>query len=158
MDYGKFDDDKPIRVIDHHGTQLGIITMADALAKAKELGLDLVQVDPEAKPPVFRIMDYGKFDYDKRKRRKSNLKEIRARPSMGQHDIDFKVKQAIGFLKHNEKVQVTIEFRGREMAHIEEGHKVMENIIAQLEEYGKVESRPSQQARRMLCTIAPLGK
>jgi len=112
MDYGKFDDDKPIRVIDHDGSQMGIITMADALAKAKELGLDLVEVDPEAKPPVFRIMDYGKFDYDKRKRRQANLKEIRVRPKAGQHDIDFKVKQAIGFL----------------------------------------------QARRMLCTIAPLGK
>jgi translation initiation factor IF-3 len=86
------------------------------------------------------------------------LKEIRVRPKTGQHDIDFKVKQAIGFLKHNDKVQVTVQFRGREMAHIEEGRKVIEDIIAQLEEHGKVESRPSQQARRMMCTIAPLSK
>jgi len=85
-------------------------------------------------------MDYGKFKYDKSKRtskskqHQTKLKEIRVRPKTGQHDIDFKVKQAIGFLKHNDKVQVTIQFRGREMAHIEEGRKVMENIIAQLEE------------------------
>lgn len=154
----------PIRVIDHEGTQLGVIATADALAQAKELGLDLVEVAPEAKPPVCRIMDYGKFKYDKSKRtskskqHQTKLKEIRVRPKTGQHDIDFKVKQAIGFLKHNDKVQVTVQFRGREMAHIEEGRKVIEDIIAQLEEHGKVESRPSQQARRMMCTIAPLAK
>ena len=143
---------------------MGVIATADALAKAKDLGLDLVEVAPEAKPPVCRIMDYGKFKYDKSKRtskskqHQTKLKEIRVRPKTGQHDIDFKVKQAIGFLKHNDKVQVTVQFRGREMAHIEEGRKVIEDIIAQLEEHGQVESRPSQQARRMMCTIAPLGK
>ena len=78
------------------------------------------------------------------------------RPKEGQHDIDFKVKQAIGFLKQGEKVQVTIQFRGRELAHIEEGRKVMEGIIAQLSEFGKVENRPSQQSRKMICTISPL--
>ncbi len=131
------------------------------MAKAREAGLDLVEVAPEAKPPVCRIMDYGKFRYEKSKRtakgkqHHAKLKEIRLRPKTGQHDIDFKVKKAIGFLEHKDKVQVTVLFRGREMAHIEEGRKVMEGIIAQLEEYGKVESRPSQQSRRMICTIAP---
>ena len=106
-------------------------------------------------------MDYGKFKYEKSKRsakskqHHTKLKEIRLRPKTGQHDIDFKVKKAIDFLKNKDKVQVTVLFRGREMAHIEEGRKVMENIIQQLEEYGKVESRPNQQARRMICTIAP---
>lgn len=106
-------------------------------------------------------MDYGKYKYEKGKKNSKSkshqvrTKEIRVRPKTGQHDIDFKVKQAIGFLHHKDKVQVTVMFRGREMAHIEEGRKVMENIIEQLTEYGKVESRPSQQARRMLCTIAP---
>jgi len=143
------------------GEQLGVIATADALQRAQEEGLDLVEVAPNEKPPVCRIMDYGKFKYEKNK--KSNrtkghqvrTKEIRLRPKTGQHDIDFKVKQAIGFLAHKDKVQVTVMFRGREMAHIEEGRKVMQNIIAQLEEYGKVESTPSQQSRRMLCTIAP---
>jgi translation initiation factor IF-3 len=131
------------------------------LAKAREDGLDLVEVAPEAKPPVCRIMDYGKFKYDKSKRtakskqHQTKLKEIRVRPKTGEHDIQFKVKQAIGFLKHNDKVQVTVLFRGREMAHIEEGRKVMEHIIELLSEHGKIESAPSKQSRRMLCTIAP---
>lgn len=106
-------------------------------------------------------MDFGKFKYDKSKRtakskqHQTKLKEIRVRPKTGEHDIQFKVKQAIGFLKHNDKVQVTVLFRGREMAHIEEGRKVMEHIIEMLSEHGKVESPPSKQSRRMLCTIAP---
>lgn len=152
----------PIRVIDQDGTQLGVIPTAEALKKAQSQGLDLVEVAPEAKPPVCRIMDFGKFKYDKSKKSSKNkshqtkLKEIRVRPKTGKHDIDFKVKKAIGFLEHNDKVQVTVLFRGREMAHIEEGRKVMEGIIAQLEEHGKVESSPSQQSRKMICTIAPL--
>ena len=151
----------PIRVIDQDGTQLGVIPTAEALKKAQDQGLDLVEVAPEAKPPVCRIMDFGKFKYDKSKRTSKNkahqtkLKEIRVRPKTGAHDINFKVKKAIGFLQHNDKVQVTVLFRGREMAHIEEGRKVMEGIIEQLAEHGKVENRPSQQSRKMICTIAP---
>ena len=151
----------PIRVIDQDGTQLGVIPTAEALKKAQDQGLDLVEVAPEAKPPVCRIMDFGKFKYDKSKRTSKNkahqtkLKEIRVRPKTGAHDINFKVKKAIGFLQHNDKVQVTVLFRGREMAHIEEGRKVMEGIIEQLSEHGKVENRPSQQSRKMICTIAP---
>ena len=152
----------PIRVIDQDGNQLGVIPTKEALDKARDAGLDLVEVAGEAKPPVCRIMDFGKFNYDKKKRQTKNkshqtkLKEIRVRPKTGQHDIDFKVKKAIGFLEHLDKVQVTVLFRGRENAHIDEGRKVMERIIEQLSEYGKVESRPSQQQRRMICTIAPL--
>lgn len=152
----------PIRVVDQDGEQLGVIATKDALAKAKDVGLDLVEVAPEAKPPVCRIMDYGKFKYEKSKRTQKNskthqtkLKEIRLRPKTGQHDIDFKVKKAIGFLKHKDKVQVTVLFRGREMAHIEEGRKVMEGVIEQLAEHGKIESTPSQQSRKMICTISP---
>ena len=151
----------PLRVIDQDGNQLGIIATKDALSKAREAGLDLVEVAPDSDPPVCRIMDYGKFKYEKSKRSHKNkshqtkLKEIRVRPKTGEHDIQFKVKKAIGFLENKDKVQVTILFRGREMAHIEEGRKVMQGIIAQLEEHGKVISSPSQQARRMTCTIAP---
>ncbi len=106
-------------------------------------------------------MDYGKFRYERSKKSHKNkahqtrLKEIRVRPKTGQHDIDFKVKKAIGFLSHKDKVQVTVMFRGRELAHIEEGRKVMEGIIEQLNEFGKLESPPSTQSRRMTCTIAP---
>ena len=152
----------PIRVIDQDGNQLGVIPTKEALDKARDAGLDLVEVAGDANPPVCRIMDFGKFNYDKKKRSTKNkshqtkLKEIRVRPKTGQHDIDFKVKKAIGFLENHDKVQVTILFRGRENAHIDEGRKVMDGIIAQLSEHGKVESNPSQQQRRMICTIAPL--
>lgn len=152
----------PVRVIDQDGNQLGVIPTQEALEKARSAGLDLVEVAGDARPPVCRIMDFGKFNYDKKKRQTKNkshqtkLKEIRVRPKTGEHDIDFKVKQAIGFLKHNDKVQVTVLFRGRENAHIDEGAKVMEGIIEKLAEYGKVESSPSRQPRRMICTIAPL--
>jgi len=106
-------------------------------------------------------MDFGKFNYEKKKRQTKNkshqtkLKEIRVRPKTGEHDIGFKVKKAIGFLQHNDKVQVTVLFRGRENAHIDEGRKVMESIIERLSEHGKLEMHPSQQPRRMVCTIAP---
>lgn len=115
---------------------------------------------PNEKPPVCRIMDYGKYKYEKKKKahqhgHHTRTKEIRLRPKTGEHDIDFKVKQAIGFLKHKDKVQVSVLFRGREMAHIEEGQKVMEGVIELLNEFGKLESPPQRHGRRMICTIAP---
>lgn len=128
---------------------------------ARRVGLDLVEVAPEAKPPVCRIMDFGKFKYDKNKRshktkqHQTKLKEIRLRPKTGQHDIDFKLKQAIGFLEHKDKVQITVVFRGRELAHIEEGEKVMAQIIEKLSEHAKVEGTPSRQPKRIICTMTP---
>ena len=149
-------------MIGSDGSQLGILATRDALEKAQEEGLDLVEVAPDADPPVCRIMDYGKFRYEKSKRsgksksHQTKLKEIRIRPKTGQHDIDFKVKQAIGFLKHKDKVQVTMMFRGREMAHIDEGTKIIEEIVERLcEEHGKLDSPPARQARRISCTISP---
>jgi translation initiation factor IF-3 len=105
-------------------------------------------------------MDYGKFKYQKGKKsgnqpHQTKTKEIRLRPKTGDHDIEFKVKQAKGFLKHKDKVQVTVMFRGRENAHVEEGQKVMESVLAELEEFGKVESRPSLQAKRMIAVVTP---
>ena len=150
----------PVRVISEDGEQLGIMPTAQAQERAREAGLDLVEVAPNEKPPVCRIMDFGKYKYEKKKRTGHNAhhvktKEIRLRPKTGEHDIDFKVKRAIKFLQHKDKVQVTVIFRGREMAHIEEGRRVMDDVIEELQEFGKVESPPSQHARRMMCTIAP---
>ena len=151
----------PVRVIGADGTQLGILATADAIAKAFESNLDLVEVAPNERPPVCRIMDYGKYKYEKKKKASQNThhtktKEIRLRPKTGQHDISFKVKQAIGFLQHKDKVQISVIFRGREMAHVEEGRRVMESVIEELvDEYGKVEISPQQHGRRMICTIAP---
>lgn len=150
----------PVRVVSEDGEQLGIIPTEEALEKARDAGLDLVEVAPNEKPPVCRIMDFGKYKYEKKKRQSHNAhhvktKEIRLRPKTGEHDIDFKVKRAIGFLQHKDKVQVTVIFRGREMAHIEEGRKVMDDVIEELLEYGKIESAPTQHSRRMIATVAP---
>ena len=106
-------------------------------------------------------MDFGKYKYEKGKKanksksHQTKTKEIRLRPKTGAHDIEFKVKQAIGFLNHKDKVQVTVMFRGREMAHIEEGRKVMDGVVQELLEFGKLETPPQQHGRRMICTIAP---
>jgi len=123
--------------------------------------LDLVEVAAQAKPPVCRIMDYGKFKYQQTKKQskghshQTKVKEIRLRPKTGQHDIDFKVKQAKHFIKHRDKVQLSVVFRGREFAHVEEGRKVMNEVIEELAELVRVESPPSQHGRRIVCTLAP---
>ncbi len=150
----------PIRVVADDGTQLGIIETEEALEKARELDLDLVEVAPAEKPPVCRIMDYGKYKYDRKKKltqstHNAKLKEIRLRPKTDTHDIDFKMKRAKQFLQHKDKVQVSVIFKGREMAHLQEGHKVMERAIEELMEIGKIESAPTQLGRRIVCTIAP---
>ena len=150
----------PVRVIADDGTQLGILETEEALEKARELDLDLVEVAPEEKPPVCRIMDYGKYKYDRKKKSTQNthnvkLKEIRLRPKTDTHDINFKMKRAKQFLEHKDKVQVSVIFKGREMAHLQEGHKVMERAIEELMEVGKIESAPTQLGRRIVCTIAP---
>jgi len=151
----------PVRVISSTGAQLGVMPTIEAVRLARDEGYDLVEVAPQARPPVCRIMDYGKYKYEKGKKsakgksHQTKLKEIRVRPKTGQHDIDFKVKQAVTFLQHKDKVQVTVLFRGRELAHVEEGRKVMNQILSQLTEIGKIESQPSTQAKRMMCTVAP---
>lgn len=154
--------ERQVRVISEEGEQLGILDMDTALNRARDLGLDLVEVAGGEKPPVCRIMDYGKYKYDKGKKKQSSssshqtkLKEIRLRPKTGEHDIQFKLKQAVSFLKHKDKVQVSVIFRGREMAHVEEGMKVMTGVLEELLQYGKLESNPQQLGKRMQCTVAP---
>lgn len=150
----------PIRVVSETGEQLGIIPTEDALNRARDAGLDLVEVASGERPPVCRIMDYGKFKYDKNKKKNTGqshtkTKEIRLRPKTGEEDIRTKVRQAEKFLANKDKVQVSVLFRGREMAHIEEGRKVMQMVIETLSEIGKVETSPQQHGRRMICMIAP---
>ncbi len=151
----------PVRVIGADGGQLGVISTDEALGIARDAGLDLVEVAPAEKPPVCRIMDFGKFKYQQKKKQHkthvhhTKIKEIRVRPKTGQHDIDFKVNQAKNFLLHKDKVVVSLVFRGREMAHIEEGQRVMKGIVEQLDEVAKVESPPQQMGRRLVCTLSP---
>jgi translation initiation factor IF-3 len=150
----------PLRVIGPDGTQYGVITLEEALNRAREADLDLVEVAPNERPPVCRIMDFGKFKYEKNKKsgqktHQTKTKEIRLRPKTGEHDVETKVRQAIGFLKHKDKVQVTVMFKGRELAHVEEGQRVMQQILADLAEYCKLESPPSQQGKKMIAMLAP---
>lgn len=154
--------ERQVRVISESGELLGILNLDAALDRARDVGLDLVEVAPAEKPPVCRIMDYGKFKYEKSKKKNSSsaghhtkLKEIRLRPKTGDHDLQFKLKQAVGFLKHKDKVQVTVVFKGREMAHVQEGARIMDGILEELLQHGKLEANPQQNGRRMTCTVAP---
>jgi len=150
-----------VRVIDLEGNQLGILKTEEALLRAKELEFDLVEVAPNEKPPVCRIMDFGKFKYQQNKRTKKGHvhhvknKEIRLRPKIGKHDLDFKVQHAREFLQHKDKVLISVIFRGRENAHVEEGFKVAKAVIADLAEISTVEQGPSLQGRRIVAILAP---
>ena len=151
----------PVRVIAADGSQLGVMPTEDAVLKAQESDSDLVEVAPNEDPPVCRIMDYGKFKYQQKKRSQrghahhSKIKEIRVRPKIGQHDIDVKVNRAKQFLEHKDKVIISVIFRGRELAHVDEGRRVVDGIIAQLEEISKVETPPMKQGRRIVCILSP---
>lgn len=136
----------------------------EALELAQKSDMDLVEVAPNEKPPVCRIMDHGKFKYQQRKRHQkqskqhqAQLKEIRVRPKTGQHDIAVKVRRARDFLNHRDKVLINVLFRGREMAHIDVGQSIVESIIAQLEDIAKVEKPPRMEGRRMSAILAPKG-
>jgi translation initiation factor IF-3 len=151
----------PIRLIGEDGSQLGILATAEALEMAKTSGVDLVEVGPNERPPVCRILDFGKFKYQQKKKahkthvHHTKIKEIRVRPKTGDHDIQVKVGRAKEFLSHKDKVILSVMFRGRELAHVEEGRRVLDEMLKALEEIAKVEQTPSQQGKRIICTLAP---
>jgi translation initiation factor IF-3 len=151
----------PVRVISAEGVLLGILNTDDALARAREADLDLVEVAPNERPPVCRIMDFGKFKYQQNKKQskththQTKIKEIRVRPKTGEHDIAFKLKQARQFLEHKDKLVLSVVFRGREMAHIDEGRKVIDQCIAQLADISKIDSPPQYQGKRIICVLSP---
>lgn len=155
----------PIRLIDENGEQAGVVETQDALRRARDLGMDLVEMAADSRPPVCRIMDFGRFKYEQSKKEKANkaksktseLKEVRMGRSMkiDPHDIAIRMRQARKFLLEGHKVQIVQQFRGREMAHRERGHERMRDIIAQLEELGKVEAEPRMAGRRMNVIIGP---
>ena len=151
----------PVRVIGDDGSQLGVLTIDDAIKAARKVNLDLVEVAPNERPPVCRIMDYGKYKYQQKKRQhkghthQTRIKEIRLRPKTGGNDIGVKVNHAREFLAEKNKVIVSVVFRGREMAHVEEGRRVIDQVLVQLGDVAKVESPPVQHGRRMICTLAP---
>ncbi len=155
---------REVRLIDEEGNQVGVIPTFEALQMARERGLDLVEVAPNAMPPVCRLMDYGKFRYEQsRKERESRkhqhvveLKEVRLRPKIDDHDLETKGRQAAKFLDAGDKVKFTILFRGREMAHPDIGRGILDQLAEQLREHGAVESMPRLEGRSMTMFLNPL--
>jgi len=142
---------------------LGIVPTAQALEKAREAGLDLVEVAADERPPVCRIVDYGKMKFKNSQKgnkstkvHKQKLKEIRVRPKTGDHDINTKIAHARKFLEHNDKVQITVIFRGREMQHQQEGRRVLDAVLAGLAEVGKVERPPAMDGKKMTALLMPV--
>jgi translation initiation factor IF-3 len=149
----------PVRVIDQENEQLGIMPVQEALRIAQDAGLDLVEVAPNVRPPVCRIMDYGKHKYQQKKKLKKSheqqLKEVRLRPKTDDNDREIKVKRATRFLKKGDKVQFTMRFRGRERAHREIAFDILRNIAAEFGQRVKIERPPSMDGRNMIMVLAP---
>ena len=150
-----------VRVIGDDGEQLGVMTPEDALARAEEVGLDLVEVAPSSRPPVCRIMDYGRYKYEQKKKdnkskgHAASLKEVKLRPRTDQHDLDFKLKNARRFLMDGDKVKVTVMYRGREMVHREIGRKQLDLVVELLGPIATVENPPRMEGRFLSMILVP---
>lgn len=152
-----------VRCIDPEGEMLGVLTVREGILKAEEFGLDLVEVSPNADPPVCKILDYGKFKYEaqkkkneaKKKQKVIEIKEIKLRPNIDDHDFEVKMKNVRKFIGEGDKVKVTLRFRGREMAHQDLGMNVLNRVRDEMEEAAKVESYPKMEGRQMIMVIAP---
>ena len=157
---------KEVRVISPEGKQLGIMPVAQALAKAQEMDLDLVEVAPTAVPPVCRIMDYGRYKYEQSKKqhasrqhqRTTQVKEVKFRINTDRHDIAFKLKHARRFLEDGNKAKLTVVFRGREMTHTELGLQLLERLTQELTDAGHVERPPKQEGNTLSVLMAPKSK
>jgi len=156
----------PLRVIGAEGEQVGVISRDDAIEMAREVGLDLVEISPTASPPVCKIMDFGKYKYEQKKKTQKakarqhtvSLKEVRLRPKTDTHDIETKVNRAREFLSEGNRVVFTVIFRGREVTHPEIPREILAKIVEELEDVCKVEKTPSIEGRRMTMVVAPKGK
>src|SRR5262249_19994176 len=157
---------REVRVVGPAGEQLGVLTIEAALEKAQEAGMDLVEVNPMAKPPVCKIMDYGRFKYEEKKRASEakkkqvvvHLKEVKLRPKTEEHDYEFKVRNVKRFLEEGNKARITIMFRGREITHKELGQNLLEDVIKDVKEVGVVEQVPRMEGRQMFMILAPNPK
>ena len=152
-----------MRVVDHEGEQLGVLAIGDALDRAADVGLDLVEVAPNADPPVCKFLDYGKYKYEAQKKKSEarkkqkiiDVKEIKMRPGIDEHDYQVKMRNMRRFLDDGDKVKVTIRFRGREMVHQDLGMRVLDRVRGELEELVKVELMPRLEGRQMIMIMAP---
>lgn len=155
--------DREVRVVDQNGEQLGVMSSRDALALAEERQLDLVKIAPQARPPVCKLMDYGKYRFEQSKKEREfrknqkviTVKEVRLSATIEDHDIDVKFKNAVKFLKDGNKVKVTIRFRGRQITHSEIGRQVMNEFAERIKEYGTVDKAPRIEGRNMSMFISP---
>jgi translation initiation factor IF-3 len=152
-----------VRVIDENGENIGVLLTAEAIEQAAEVGLDLVEVSPNADPPVCKFLDVGKFKYEAQKKanlarktqKTQEIKEIKMRPNIDDHDYDTKMKKIFEFIGEGDKVKVTLRFRGREMAHGELGMRVLQRVQGDTGEIAKVEQHPRMEGRQMLMVLAP---
>ena len=152
-----------VRLIDDEGNQVGVLKIADALAFAQERELDLVEVAPEARPPVVRVLDYSKYKYEQAQKQKQarkhqqqiTVREIKFRPKIAEHDYDTKKNHVERFLRHKDKVKITIMFRGREVTHPERGTAILDRLAGELAELAVVEQHPTQEGRNMTMMMAP---
>lgn len=154
---------KEVRLVDADGNQVGVVSIEDAMSNAENAELDLVEVAPMANPPVAKIMDFGKYRFDQQKRMRENrkkqhtvsVKEVRMRPSIGDHDLDTKMNKAIEFLKDGCRLKISLRFRGREMSRQDLGLKLLNRVVEILEDYGAVEKSPSVEGRIMTMFLLP---
>ncbi|WP_347400078.1 translation initiation factor IF-3 [Loktanella sp. IMCC34160] len=153
-----------IRLIGAEGENLGVVHPAKAMDLAEEAGLDLVEISPNANPPVCKIMDYGKFKYEtqkkeaeaRKKQKIIEIKEVKFRPGTDTHDYEVKMRNVYKFLENGDKVKVTLRFRGREMAHQDLGRELLHRIAEDVKEHGKIENMPKMEGRQMVMMIGPL--
>lgn len=155
-----------VRLIDHEGEQRGVMPTAEALELAQEYGLDLVEISPQVRPPVCRIMDFGKYKYELSKKQKESkkkqhnlqVKEVKMRPKTEEHDYQFKKRHAEEFLEKHHKVKLTVMFRGRELNHRERGERMLDRMVEDLKHVGTVEQSPKFEGRTMVLYMAPLPR
>ncbi len=157
---------REVRLIDEKGNQIGIVPTTEALEKARDAGLDLIEVAPQANPPVCKILDYGKYKFEQEKKlretkknqKQIKMKEIRMQPKIEEHDLQFKTKHIQEFLEEGNKVKVTIRFRGRELAHTELGRDVLDKILEMIDTPFSVDKQPAMEGRFMSMIISPKSK
>ena len=152
-----------VRLIDEKGSQAGVVTIRDALYKAEQAGLDLVEISPNVDPPVCKILDFGKYQYERQKQKKINkkkqhviqVKEIRIRPNTGDHDLITKLNKAQKFISNGAKLKITVMFRGREMARKEAGMELLKRVVKILDDVAKIDKEASMEGRRMSMILSP---
>jgi translation initiation factor IF-3 len=152
-----------IRLVDQNGNMLGVVTAVEGVRLAEQAGLDLVEISPTAKPPVCKILDYGKYRYEiqkkaheaRRKQKVIQIKEIKLRPTIGEHDLQIKMRNVLGFLAEGDKVRITLRFRGREMDHQDIGYKILEKVQETLKDHCKIEQSIRNEGKQIAMTVGP---